>query len=91
VALFSSLGPVARRGDEMSTKNIATVLAWVGRGNGPPELEAAMSEAETVEAHRMMVVAQVESLLDVARRRAVLDPGDVIDGLERIRRILGVT
>lgn len=53
-------------------------------------LPAASTEAETAERGRRLAREQIESMLAECRRRAVLDPEDVIEGLDRLRRILGI-
>lgn len=89
----------------MSTEKIrealGALLAESARANdfagGPREpgaaeralYRAALVEVEAVERERRLAREQIESMRAECCRRAVLDPEDVAEGLERLLRILG--
>ena len=75
----------------MSTRKTREFLEYyVKNAPGTPAASLAreaLAEVEAIERAAQLAAAQVAALLDECRRRAVLDPADVIDGLERLERI----
>jgi hypothetical protein len=73
----------------MSTKAIRNFIDEAG--DRCPELrDAALAEADRIETKKRLARQQVCALLNECRKRVVLDPDDIIEGLERLSRILGM-